>query len=132
MAGLHLPMLSALADKMRWHQTRQTVLAENVANAETPGYRGRDLAPFSTHLKTASTAQVAALATHPGHISVQSRSGGAFGGEMSGFETTPDGNQVTLEDEMIKVASNQMEYQAITTLYTRSVKLLRTALGRSA
>ena len=42
------------------------------------------------------------------------------------------GNGITLEDEMMKVTANQMDYQAITTLYTRSLKLIRTALGRSA
>lgn len=132
---MQLPLLSALADKMRWHQTRQSLLAENVANAETPGYRGRDLAAFSfgDGASAPSTAQVVTLATNPGHLVAQSRSESAFGAQaMTGFEITPEGNGVTLEDEMIKVTANQMDYQAITTLYSRSIKLIRTALGRSA
>ena len=40
---MKLGLLDAISEKMRWHQTRQTLLAENVANADTPGYRGRDL-----------------------------------------------------------------------------------------
>ena len=39
------PILSALRTKMQWHQERQRVLAENVANADTPSFRPRDLAP---------------------------------------------------------------------------------------
>ena len=39
-------------------------------------------------------------------------------------------NGVTLEDEMMKVTTNQMDYQTVTTLYSRSMRLLRTALGR--
>lgn len=136
MGFTQISLLSALAEKMRWHQTRQSLLAENVANAETPGYQGRDLAPFdfAEELKANSTAQVATLATNPGHFVAQSRSGeGGFGlTDAATFEITPEGNGVTLEDEMMKVTANQMDYQAITTLYTRSLKLIRTALGRSA
>ena len=136
MAFTQLPLLSALADKMRWHQTRQSLLAENVANAETPGYRGRDLAAFNfeDHLKANSTASVVTVATNPGHFEAHSR--GAESGfgldDAHTFEITPEGNGITLEDEMMKVTANQMDYQAITTLYTRSLKLIRTALGRSA
>lgn len=130
-----LPLLSALADKMRWHQTRQSLLAENVANAETPGYRGRDLAAytFADQMKANSTAQVTTLTTNPNHLVAQSRGDNGFGlTDAQTFEITPEGNGVTLEDEMMKVTANQMDYQAITTLYTRSIKLIRTALGRSA
>ena len=135
MGFTQLPLLSAFAEKMHWHQTRQSLLAENVANAETPGYRGRDLAAFefADHLRANSTAKVVTLATDPGHFSAQSRSDSGFAADDAHiFEITPEGNGVTLEDEMMKVTANQMDYQAITTLYTRSLKLIRTALGRSA
>ena len=131
-----IPLFAALSEKMHWHQARQGLLAENVANAETPGYRGKDLADFdfADHLKASSTASVTTMATNPGHFVAQSR--GAEGGfgldDAHTFEVTPEGNGVTLEDEMMKVTANQMDYQTITTLYTRSLKLIRTALGRSA
>ena len=40
-----LPISSMLRTRMQWHQERQRLLAENVANADTPNYRARDLAP---------------------------------------------------------------------------------------
>jgi len=134
MGFVQMPLLSALAEKMRWHQTRQSLLAENVANAETPGYRGKDLKAFdfAQQLKSVSMAQVATVATNPSHFVAQSRSDGGFASEPEGFEVTPEGNAVTLEDEMMKVTENQLDYQAATTLYTRSLRLIRTALGRSA
>jgi flagellar basal-body rod protein FlgB len=46
------------------------------------------------------------------------------------IEARPTGNAVNLEDEMIKVAANQMDYQAATSLYTRSLGLLKTAMGK--
>ncbi|WP_417309557.1 flagellar basal body rod protein FlgB [Devosia sp.] len=132
---MKLSLLDALAQKMKWHQARQGLLAENIANAETPGYRGKDLKAygFEDHLRTVSTARtVTAATTDPAHIEIPSPSAG-FGADRSyDFEVTPEGNGVTLEDEMMKVSTNQLDYQAVTTLYSRSVRLIRTALGRQA
>jgi flagellar basal-body rod protein FlgB len=133
MGVMQMPVFSALAEKMRWHQARQGVLAENVANAETPGFRGRDLAQFQfeDHLRTLSVAAVTTATTTPGHIAVGGSGAGGFNPrDTELFELTPEGNSVTLEDEMMKITTNQMDYQAATTLYTRSLKVLRTALGR--
>lgn len=133
---MKLQLLSAITDKMKWHQARQSLLSENVANAETPGYRGRDLAAFSTGSagRMAPAPVLQTVATSRAHIVAQASSGaGGFDArELNSFEITPEGNGVTLEDEMMKVASNQLEYQSITALYTRSVKLIKTALGRQA
>jgi len=133
MGLMNMPVFSALTDKMRWHQTRQGLLAENVANAETPGYRGVDLAQydFADRASGFSSASVTTTATQPLHFSVSSSEGGAFGAQrMANFEITPEGNGVTLEDEMMKVTTNMMDYQAATSLYQKSIKILRTAMGK--
>jgi flagellar basal-body rod protein FlgB len=135
MGLMDMPVFSALGDKMRWHQTRQGLLAENVANAETPGYRGRDLKQYDfgdTDLSR-SVASVTTTATQPLHFSVSSGEGSPFGAQqMASFEITPEGNGVSLEDEMMKVTSNLMDYQAATGLYQKSIKILKTAMGRQA
>ena len=131
---MKLGLLDAISAKMRWHQTRQTLLAENVANADTPGYRGRDLKAygFEEHMKNLSTAKIATVTTQPGHIAISGTDADGFGARsMNSFEITPEGNGVTLEDEMMKAASNQMDYQTVTALYTRSLRILKTALGRN-
>lgn len=126
-----LSVFQALGEKMRWHQERQGVLAENVANADTPGYIERDLAAFSFGDEMKSSATLTTSITSPTHISVSSNGGkGGFGAELAPFEITPSGNGVTLEDEMMKVAGNDMDYQAVTALYTRSMQLLKIAIGR--
>lgn len=130
-----IPLFAALTDKMKWHQTRQTLLAENVANAETPGYGGRDLKAFdfAEELRTRSTATVTAQVTNPAHILVSSSGTDGFTTRrLNNFEITPEGNGVTLEDEMMKVTGNQMDYDTVASLYTKSMKILRTALGRTA
>jgi flagellar basal-body rod protein FlgB len=137
MSGIgDMPLLRALAEKMRWHQARQTVLAENIANAETPGFMGRDLKPFSfaAELKPMmAMASATSSAATPGMLAFSADSSDGFGTQQaSGFEMGPQGNNVTLEDEMMKVAANELDYQTATTLYTRSLRLVRMALGRTA
>jgi flagellar basal-body rod protein FlgB len=126
-----IPILSMLRDRMEWHQERQRVLAENVANADTSNYQAKDLAPtdFSRELSAAS---VSLATTEPGHIGGGSNGGSQFATESSGrFEVRPRGNSVTHEDEMMKVASNQMDFEAVSDLYTRSLALIKLAVGKS-
>jgi len=125
-----IPILSMLRQRMEWHQERQRVLAENVANADTPNYHARDLAPpdFSHEMQAALTLD----RTNPLHITAQAGGGSAFAADSSGrYAIRPRGNSVTHEDEMMKVASNQMDYEAVTSLYTRSLALIKIAIGRA-
>jgi flagellar basal-body rod protein FlgB len=131
MAISDLPILSMLRTRMHWHQERQRVLAENVANADTPSFRPRDLAPldFGRQVDKA-TGQLSLALTSPQHLAGPAAAG-QFATEKQGrHDVRPAGNAVNLEDEMMKVASNQMDYQAAVSLYSRSMGLFRTALGK--
>lgn len=135
MGVMQLSMFSLLADKMRWHQARQGVLAENVANAETPGFQAHELKPFDAQLQLSRDRlqPISTAATQPGHFSVFNASSTGFSSAKDlGYEITPEGNGVTLEEQMTKVSENQLDYQTVTALYTRSVSLIKTALGRNA
>ena len=129
-----LSLLSVLKSTMHWHQARQTVLAENVANADSNNYRARDLKPLSFGAALSATpgaGGVTVALTQAGHISPDGSDGNGFAAEKSvGFETTPDGNGVSLEDQMMKMTENELNYQAATTLYARALALVRTALSR--
>ena len=135
MAITDIPILSMLRTRLDWSQQRQRVLAENVANADTPNFRARDLTP----LKFEAPGQVAAQGVTPvslaqtesGHLAGIGDGGSSFRSERSRYEVKPGGNSVSLEDEMMKVAANQMDYQAVAALYTRSLNLLKTALGKN-
>ncbi|MGI8524875.1 MAG: flagellar basal body rod protein FlgB [Pseudolabrys sp.] len=124
-----------LRTRLQWHQARQRVLAENVANSDTANFRPKDLvAPKfepSRMAMAATVTNVALAQTTSGHIHGFGQSASSFKTESrSNYETRPTGNAVSLEDEMMKVASNQMDYQAATALYARSLNLLKTALGK--
>jgi flagellar basal-body rod protein FlgB len=123
-----IPILSMLRTRMQWHQERQRVLAENVANADTPGYRARDLAQpkFDNLVQTAS---LTLARTDPGHVGPVGSTQFAEDKEPH-YEVRPRGNAVSHEDEMLKLAGNQMDYDAVTSLYTHSLSLIKTAIGR--
>jgi len=128
-----IPILSMLRTKMQWHQERQRLLAENVANAETPNFRPRDLAPpkFDDRVPTAGAALTLA-STDPSHITGAGLGGtGAFEqARQRNYQIRPTGNAVSLEDEMLKVAANNLDYQTATSLYSKSLGLLKIALGK--
>lgn len=135
MSMTDLPVLQALKGKLRFHETRQKVLAENVANAETPGYTARDIrAPdfFRMAVDGERNEGVATALTNPMHIAgpVISNVGPLKTQKVGGYEVTPDGNAVSLEDQMMKVTSNQMDYQVVSSLYQRGLGLIKTAVGK--
>lgn len=136
MAISDIPILSMLRTRLQWAQQRQRVLAENVANADTPTYRSRDLAPlkFETPpvVSAGTVSSVTLTRTENGHLVGSGQASSAYKTESKGnYEVRPTGNAVNLEQEMMKVAANQMDYQAVTALYSRSLSLLKTALGRN-
>ncbi len=134
MAISDIPILSMLRTRMEWAQQRQRVLAENVSNSDTPGYRARDLVEPKFEepgqLSPASVANISLTRTAENHLGSLPGSGSPFRSERDNYEVRPTGNAVSLEDEMMKVAANQMDYQAATALYTRSLNLIKTALGK--
>src|SRR5204863_8497465 len=102
MAISDLPIFSMLRTRMNWHQERQRLLAENVANADTPKFKPRDLAP--PQLERVRPGAVALTQTSAGHIATSDANRpGQFQLDRGGqFETRPARNAVSLEDEMIK------------------------------
>jgi flagellar basal-body rod protein FlgB len=125
-----IPILSMLRTRMQWHQARQEVLAENVANADTPDYHARDLAP-PTFEEALPAASLTLVRTDANHI-VGDGGGSRFASDSNlHYEVRPAGNAVSHEDEMMKVASNQMDYEAVTALYTRSLALIKLAVGKA-
>ena len=129
-----MPVLSALRTKMQWHQERQRVLSENVANSDTPAFKPRDLVEpkfDSTGAAVGAPAQLALMRTSATHIAPSSGGGASFDQDRkAGFMTRPAGNAVSLEEEMLKSSANQMDYAAVTSLYSKSLHLLKTAIGK--
>ncbi len=134
MAISDLPTLSILRTKMQWHEERQRVLAENVSNSNTPNFKPRDLVEPKFEVgsgKVDGGATTLAMArTSASHIASDNADPSFGENNHAGFLTRPAGNSVSLEDEMLKVSSNQMNYAAVTELYSKSLHLLKTAIGK--
>ena len=110
-------------------ETRQRLIAQNVANADTPGFRSSDLAPFADSYR--SGPGVGLRATRPGHAS---GIGWGAGGRPrdSGGEPAPNGNTVALEEEMIRAAQAQKEFNLSLAVTRSALSMIRTSLGRRA
>ena len=108
---------------MTFHRERHAVLAGNVANVDTPGFRPFDLTP-----EPAGDAQQLAV-TQPGMIG--STEQGSYTKEFSdeGQLQTPDGNHVSLERELAKIDANRTRYSTAAELVSRRLALLRYAAG---
>ena len=122
--------LFELASAMARHATqRHRVIAENVANADTPGYRARDVEDFRATVKEAFTAR----ATRPGHAG-QVDAGTAVRAprivELP-LAPEPNGNSVNVEDQAVRAAEAQGQHALALAVYRKSADILRLGLGRA-
>ena len=131
MSVANLPLIENLKTRMHWHQTRQKLLAQNVANADTPGFRPMDLrSPRANSPGTAAGGALAIDRTSPQHLALASARPGEDARNAARFETTPSGNGVNLEEEMLKTSQNQSDYQLAASLYQKSLQMLKVAAGK--
>jgi flagellar basal-body rod protein FlgB len=130
-----LPIFAMMSKRMAWLAQRQQVLAQNIANADTPGYRPRDLKPLGfKELARSSLASLRPKVTHAAHIAT------ASGARETGFpqtvqkesvETTLSGNAVVLEEQLMKASQTAMDYETTTNLYRKHISMIKDALGRN-
>ncbi|MGY6569264.1 MAG: flagellar basal body rod protein FlgB [Salinarimonas sp.] len=125
-----LPLIEKLKTRMHWHQARQKLIAENVANADTPGFKPRDVAEPRLDARGRPLGGVQPARTVPGHLALDQTRSGISERNAARFEVRPSGNAVNLEDEMLKSAQNQADYQLAASLYEKSLQMLRIAAGR--
>ncbi|MCH8685115.1 flagellar basal body protein [Pedomonas mirosovicensis] len=135
-----IAIFQAMTGKMRELQAKQEVIAQNIANADTPGYEARVLVEkdFSDILANVSNTSGTPKIAKP-HINVPAAMS-ALGSSAAVqnnteasrdvFEVKPNGNTVVLEDQLLSLANVQMEYTALTNLYRKQAGLLKTAIGK--
>jgi flagellar basal-body rod protein FlgB len=116
----------ALAERrLAWLDARQRVLAENIAHADTPGYRPKDLTDFAAMLRGGG---VDLARTQPGHLAT---SGGSPKARADRFatETSPNGNGVSLDREAMKIAESDTAHALATRLHKSWLGMFSSALG---
>ena len=112
--------------RLGWLDRRQGVLAQNIANANTPGYVAKDLQPFAQALAQAlpDLAQ-----TSPMHLSGTASIAGTDPRSRPA-ERAPDGNAVSMEEQLTKVADTDGAQALVTNLYHKYLGLFRTVIGK--
>ena len=122
-----LDIFRTAAAMARHAGARQAVVAENIANADTPGYRARAIGPFEENY--APAAGSALRATRPGHMQAQGSAGSARL-ELTNEEPSPNGNTVSLETEMLNGVEVAREHSQALAIYKHALGIIRSSLGR--
>ena len=125
-----LPILSQIRGRLSWLDERQRVIAQNVANSDTPGYMARDLTAPTDFARALSqqNGAVRMSRTSTMHMAPATPQAGHFQSEtMPDSETTLDGNSVVVEEQMLKMAESRAAYDAAIGFYTKSMQMIRLA-----
>lgn len=127
-----LELMNRLESRMQWLAGRQDVLTQNIANADTPGYRAMEVTAPSFKGVLNGMAAVPMAKTNSMHLSAArpELSGGTYTVNRTPTEVYPTGNSVNLEDETRKAAQNVMDFQLASNLYKKQINMLMTAAGK--
>lgn len=106
----------------------QSVIAQNVANADTPGFRAREVTPFETAFS--ASGRLEQHATRSGHLSGANDASLKFQTQFSDAEPSPNGNSVSIEEEMLKAVGVSRNHNQALAIYRHGMTVLRTSLGR--
>jgi len=109
---------------------RQAVISRNMANADTPGYRARDIEPFEKALENTQSAQTM-IATRPGHLNGAGSNGHLWAEFVREGAVDPNGNGVSLETEMLNAVEVKRQHDRAVAIYKSSLGILRTSLGKA-
>lgn len=123
-----MDLFSLAEQRLDWVSRRQQLLAQNVANTNTPGYEAHDLKPFESLLQGKV---VSLAATSPLHLAGLSDPAEDNRAEIV-TERAPDGNAVSLDTELTKLADTDGMHELATNLYTKYLSMFRLALGKGS
>ena len=122
--------------KMSYLDKRQGVLAQNIANADSPGYRARDLSEvdFGAVLsKVTDSKKIRVVTTQAGHMpSPDSVENSRDLPSKITYEVAPAGNAVILEEQMVKANETTVDYNLLTNLLRKQVSMYKQAIDRQS
>ena len=139
----NIALFKGIDAKMDYLNQRQKVIAQNIANGDTPGYKPKDLIQpdFSKVLKSVEAGKagvrslppVGIASTSGNHVTLGGRGRDGYGNAKevrSSYEVAPGGNAVILEEQLIKSGKTVADYNLMSNLLKKQVGMLRTAIGR--
>ena len=134
-----IALMNGMSQKMDYLQVRQRVLAQNLTNADSPGYQAMDVkAPdfkktlrrFINTNQTNAGEKLSLTTTQPGQVAHKQLLNRADSGDRvrQTYEVAPGKNAINLEEQMMQASQTAIDYQLVTNLYNKNVDLLRTAM----
>ncbi|MDA9975364.1 flagellar basal body rod protein FlgB [Alphaproteobacteria bacterium] len=129
-----LDIFKMASQKMGWLTERQVVLANNIANADTPNYRARDLKPQNFSRMLGASPQMRVAQTTSGHIMGSAgRSDFRTVKERPAdvYEVNPNDNTVVMEEQLMKVSESTIQFQLATNIYNKNLSMLKMAVGQN-
>ena len=126
-----IPLFDMMARRLAWLGQRQQVLATNIANADTPDFKPRDVKPLDfAQMARGAMVKLQPVATNPAHLPARPQAAGnsPLEKDKSPVETTISGNAVTIEEELMKANQNATDYELTTNLYRKHLAMFRDAL----
>ncbi len=123
-----------MQQRMRYLSERQAIIAQNIANADTPGYVPQDLKPLDFKAMVGNShGGLAPRATHPAHMNLVGAHGSFYVQDQKDtYEISPTGNAVVLEEQALRLSATQLDYQATTSMYRKYMDMLRLAAGSAS
>lgn len=126
-----IPFFELINKRLAWLSQRQDVLAENIANVNTPGFQARDLKePTFAELLRGTDSRARMAVTQAGHIGGAAQAGAYKVVADRSAAPTLNGNAVDMEAELMKVSKTGIDYQFAINLYKKQIGMIKTALGR--
>lgn len=130
----NVPIMQMMAKKLAWLSRRTEIISQNIANADTPNYHGRDLKPVDFGELVAREGAPKAAGprlTNARHLTGTLHIEGFKSKKAPDrYEISIDGNDVSVEQQLTRLGETQLSYQETTNLYRKHLDLFRIALGR--
>ncbi len=133
-----LPLFGVMRQRLDWLNQRQQVIAQNIANADTPDYRSNDLKAFgfkdALRRSRAPSEGFGTFITNEQHL-FRKASAATLGkfqqvSAKSPYETLPNGNQVVLEEQMLKMNETAINHNLVTQIYKKNHNMFKAVIGR--
>lgn len=128
---IDIGILQMAQDLAAHASSRQSVIAQNIANADTPRYKARDMASFADSFRETGQMRASSRSARAGHIvlGVGGNAGHIFESAEFGAES-PNGNTVSLEDQLVRAADVKYQHDLALGIYAKSINILRVGMGR--
>ena len=128
----NIGLMKGISGKMNWLNQRNTVLSQNIANADTPGYRPSDLekVDFGGVMESSrNRPRINQVKTDGAHIGASTKMGDSKSKVTKDvYEAAPAENSVILEEQLLKAQETMADYNMVTNLYKKNVGMIRLAI----